>query len=105
MSTTLRRALATVELRQISLVGVGSHIGEDLAVLEADDAVGLPGDVRVVRDDDEGHAVLPVHASHQVDDLLAGLAVDLAGRLVAEYERGLVDQRPRDRSPLLLAAV
>ena len=37
-------------------------------------------------------------------DLLGGLRVEVAGRLVGEHELGLVDQRAGDRDALLLAA-
>ena len=40
----------------------------------------------------------------QVDDGGRGAAVEVAGRLVGQHDRGLVDHRPRDRDPLLLAA-
>ena len=37
-------------------------------------------------------------------DLVAGLRVELAGRLVGQDQDRLLDQRPGDRHPLLLAA-
>ena len=37
-------------------------------------------------------------------DLVAGLAVELAGRLVGEDDHRVLDQGPGDRDPLLLAA-
>ena len=37
-------------------------------------------------------------------DLVAGLGVELAGRLVGQDQDRLLDQRPGDRHPLLLAA-
>ena len=62
------------------------------------------GDVHIVGHDDEGDPALAVQSPHQCDDLLAGFAVDLAGRLVTEDQRGLVDQRPRDRGALPFAS-
>ena len=48
-----------------------------------------PGGVQVVED---------------LQDLALGGAVDVAGRLVGEDQRGIGDDRARDRDPLLLAA-
>ena len=45
------------------------------------------GGVRVVGDHDDGLAVLAVERLQQVEDLVAGLAVEVAGRLVAEQQR------------------
>src|SRR5207248_6584309 len=76
----------------------------DLSIFEPDYSIRLGNDGGVVGDEDEGHAMLAIHPSHQADDLLAGLAVDLSGRLVAENQRWLVDQGARDRDPLLFAS-
>ena len=40
----------------------------------------------------------------QLEDLLAGLAVERAGRLVGQQDQRVVDQRPRDADALLLPA-
>ena len=45
-----------------------------------------------------------LNLEQQVDDLLAGRAVQVAGRLVGEQDRRIVGQRARDRHALLLAA-
>ena len=42
--------------------------------------------------------------AQQGHDLRAGVAVEVAGRLVGEDERRLGDERPSDRDSLLLAA-
>ena len=39
-----------------------------------------------------------------VHDLVGGLRVEVAGRLVGQQDRRVVDQRARDRHALLLAA-
>ena len=43
-------------------------------------------------------------AEQQLDDVVAGGAVEIARRLVREHDHRLVGQRPRDRDALLLAA-
>ena len=40
----------------------------------------------------------------QVDDLAAGLGVEVAGRLVGEDDQRPLGERPRDRDALALAA-
>jgi hypothetical protein len=60
--------------------------------------------VRVVGDHHDGLPVLAVEALQQVEDFVAGLAVEIAGRLVAEQQRGVGDQGPRDADALLLPA-
>ena len=62
------------------------------------------GRVRVVRDHDDGLAVLAVERLQQVEDLVARLAIEVAGRLVAEQQRRIGDDRARDADALLLAA-
>ena len=79
------------------------QIGQHLAVLHADDPPGVAGDVRLVRHHDDR---LPgvVQLVEQAEDFLARAAVEIAGRLVGQQDRGLVDQRPGDGDALLLAA-
>ena len=76
----------------------------DKSVADADDAVGMGGDRRVVRDQDDRQAILAVEVAEEVEDLLAGLGVEVAGGFIGDQERAPVDQRPGDRDPLLLPA-
>ena len=57
----------------------------------------------VVRDHHDGLAVLAVELLQQSQDLLRGLAVEVAGRLVADEERRVRNDRAHGDS-LLLAA-
>ena len=41
---------------------------------------------------------------HQAHDLVGRFAIEIAGRLVGQHERGLIDQRPGDRDTLALPA-
>src|ERR1035438_1020280 len=47
--------------------------------------------VRIVRDHDDGLAVLPVQRLEQIQDFIAGLAGKVAGRLVAQQQRRVGD--------------
>src|SRR5215211_5389721 len=54
----------------------------DLTVTDPDDAVGDVDHLHVVRRGDDRDAAVLVHDAQQLDDLLAGLQVEVAGRLV-----------------------
>ena len=60
--------------------------------------------LRIVGHDDDGLAVLAIQDLQQVQDLVGGFAVQIAGGLVAHQQLRIGDQRPRDRDPLRLAA-
>ena len=55
-------------------------------------------------DDDHRQPLLLVETSEQRDHVLAGAAVEVAGRLVTHEDRRAVDECPGDRHALLLAA-
>jgi hypothetical protein len=74
-----------------------------VAVPHPDDPPARGGDLRLVGDDHEGLALVPVEASEEGDDLGRALGVEVAGGLVGQDQLRPVDQRPRDRGPLLLA--
>ena len=76
----------------------------DAAIVDDDGALAARGEARIVGDEHERRAHAPVQPENQVDDLLAGLAVEIAGRLIGEQDLGLRRKRPRKRDPLLLAA-
>jgi hypothetical protein len=75
----------------------------DVAVAHADDALGPGGNVVFVGDHDDGlaHGVELRQALH---NLVAGLGVEVAGRLVGQDDTGIIDQSPGDGDALLLAA-
>lgn len=54
-------------------------------------------------DHDDGGAAF-VDLAEQVDDLKREIGVDVAGGLVRDDERGVVDERARERDALLFAA-
>ena len=75
----------------------------DPAVANRDHAMGVGGDVGFVRDEDDGVAGA-VQAIEERHDFDAGLRIEVAGRLVGEQDRRVVDQRARDGDALALTA-
>ncbi len=73
-------------------------------VAHAKGAVAEPGEVGVVRDEQDRHPVLAAQPLEQRDDLLARLGVERARRLVGEQQARPVRERTRDRDALALAA-
>ena len=74
------------------------------ALVEMQRAPRAVGGVRIVRDHHDRLAVIAVERLQQVEDLVAGLAIEIAGRLVAEQQRRVGDDRARDADALFLAA-
>ena len=62
------------------------------------------GDVGIVGRDDEREPELALQRVDQVEHALAGVGVEMAGRLVAEQQLGPLRERAGDRDPLRLAA-
>ena len=67
-------------------------------------APGAIGGVRIVRDHHDGLAVVAVERLQQIENLVAGLAIEIAGRLVAQQQRRVGDDGAGDADALLLAA-
>src|SRR6266576_444197 len=76
----------------------------ELAFVEIDRPAGAGGGMRIVRDHDARFAVLAVERLQQVENLVAGFAVQIARGFVAEQQRWVRDNRARDAHTLLLAA-
>jgi len=74
------------------------------AVVHRDDPPGLRGDPPVVGDQDPRERPLPPQGLEQVNDVVAGVFVKVACRLVCEQHARGLDQRACDRDSLLLAA-
>src|SRR5215208_576572 len=75
-----------------------------VAVDQRDDAVGTRGHPWVVGDDDDRLAELVHRPAQQAQHVGLGLGVQVAGRLVCEYDGGPRDQRAGDGHALLLTA-
>ena len=67
------------------------------------DARQLPGDLRVVADEQQARVDFRAQLADQVEHLLGVLRVERAGRLVGEHQLRAVRQRPGDGDALLLA--
>ncbi len=78
---------------------VGEH-----ALLQVKRPPGAIGGVRIVGDHHDRLAVIAVERLQQIEDLVAGLAIEIAGRLVAEQQRRIGDDGARDADALLLSA-
>jgi hypothetical protein len=62
------------------------------------------GDGVVVGDDDEAIAEIAMEPQKQIDDLVAGVNVEISGGFIGEDQGGTVAQGARDGDALLLAA-
>ena len=71
---------------------------------QAHDAAAARGERGIVRHQHQRRAALFVAGEQQVDDLPAGVLVEIAGRLVGDENRGIGRQRAGERDALLLAA-
>src|SRR6266571_2329709 len=76
----------------------------ELAFVEIDRTRGASRGVRVVSDHDDGLAVFSVQRLQQIQNLIAGLSVEVACRLIAEQQRGVADNGAGDANALLFAA-
>src|ERR671932_1934524 len=77
-------------------LGRSTVVVRNAAVAELDRPIAPACDGRIVGGDEDGHAVQPAQLEEELDDVLAGLGVEVPGRLVGEQEPWLVDKRPRD---------
>ena len=77
-------------------------VGDYKTVLESDDSLRMLGDVLLVGDDDDC-LPFPVEPLEDGHDLLARSGIQVAGRLITEDDRRIVDESPRDSDTLLLA--
>ena len=101
--TAIRRSL---HLPVCAAVGVANAagvkpVGNDLAILEVDHPPGVTRNVQLVCDHHNRRA-LPVQLAQQAHDLLTGMGIQVAGRLVGEENGGMVDECAGDGDPLLL---
>ena len=79
-------------------------VGDDVAVLEGDDAGAVLGDVHLVGDEDDGNAAFLLELLEDVHDLDGGSGVEVAGWLVGKQDGGRVEQGASDGDALLLAS-
>jgi hypothetical protein len=82
--------------------GSGGLTDGEAALVHDADPLGPAGDGGVVGDQDQGQAAFPPQVFQQDDDVVAGVLIQVASRLVGQQHPGLLDQSPGDRGPLLL---
>jgi hypothetical protein len=75
----------------------------DLAIAQADDAIGVFKQPRVVRGKDECEAQALVEAMHQVDKLCGVVRVKICGRFVSQHQRGPMDDGASNGDALAFA--
>ena len=76
--------------------GVPQLIRGDPAIQQTDDAIGGGGQGLIVGNQNQRAAVVAVQPDEQINDLLPGRRVQIAGRLIREQNGGPVRERPRD---------
>ena len=99
-----RRAAAPAAWRRQGQRLVAPLDALNAAVAQANDAVGQGGGIGIVGDHEHGDAALLVEPAQEGKNLRAGLGVEVAGGLVGQDDRGVVDQGAGNGHPLLLAA-
>src|SRR6185437_13420451 len=70
----------------------------DFAVAQADDAMGMRGDVRLVRHQNDRVAAF-VQSRKERHDFLASSGIEIPGGLVRQQERRMIHQRARSSLP------
>src|SRR5690606_22475892 len=98
------RLARTNPVRVMAVSSVSRRSVDQQALVKVHGAGGELGGLGVVGDHDDGLAVFAVEHLQQAEDLVGGLAVEVAGGLVADQQGGVGDQGAGDRHALLLAA-
>ncbi len=102
----LRPRLAHSNGRYLNMVSPFTLPGfaAELPLIQMQHMLGARRGVRIVRHHDDGLALLLIQRLQQIEDLIARLAVEVAGRLVAQQQRRIGNDRARDADALLLTA-
>ena len=77
-------------------------IRSNFPIADADDTVGVIGDVTLVSDQND-RVSFRAKLIEKFHDLDTGLGIEVSGRLVCENDRRMVDERACDRDTLALA--
>src|SRR5262249_48516584 len=101
VSARNRISAAATSASQRSDDGRSDRGADDPAVSHPHDTLGRLGDAGVVRDEQDRLAAA-VKPAKELEHLEPARAVERAGRLVGEEQRGLVRERARDRESLTL---
>ncbi len=81
-----------------------ARVGLDASILEHHHAVGIGRHLRLMRYQDDGQPLFAVEAGDRGHDFGRGLRIDIAGRLVGQQDRRVMDQGASDGDALLLTA-
>src|SRR5262249_9093089 len=93
--------------RCFSRSGAGTScltVSHEYAFVEMERMARAFGRMRVVCHHDDRLAVLAIKRVLEIQDLVAGFTIEVAGWLVAEEQHRIGDDRPRDADALFLAA-
>src|SRR5476649_259746 len=77
---------------------------DQLPRLQGDDAVHPPCQVEIMRREQGGEAGVADDVEEDRRNLVSGVLIEIASRLVAQQDARLVGKRPDDGDALLLAA-
>ena len=72
-----------------------------LAVADGDHAIHVMGDLQIVANDDHRETMQAVQFFEKVEYTQGGRGIHFAGRLICQYQDGIVCQGNADRNPLL----
>src|SRR5260370_1409463 len=105
ISRRARRKARFIARPSLSRQG-GRHalVADQKTVGDAQDTIAAARQRHVMSDQDQGRAVGARQLEQQIHHLLAGRAVEIAGRLVGQQELGTAHEGARHGDPLLLAA-
>src|SRR5262249_13316037 len=82
----------------------GPRAFHERAALDSIDPIGHADDLTTVRHHHDGPAGLARERVEQIEHTRRRLGVEIAGRLIGENQRRVMDQRSRDGDALLLAS-
>ncbi len=80
------------------------HRFDENALVEMQRPLGAFSSARVVRDHDDGLAVLGVERLEQFENFITRSPIEIASRFVAQQQRRIGDDRTGNADALLLAA-
>ena len=105
----MRRQLDATFPRGVNECEAQAHLSvplvfDDAAAGESHSAMRTRCQVQVVRDEHERGAQFFVQLHQHLDDAVAGVGVEIAGRFVGEQDLRLVRERACERDALLFAA-
>src|SRR5579872_362767 len=81
-----------------------STIVDDPSIPKSNDSISEPGDFICMRDHDDGDSMSSVQLLKNVHDLGACMRIELPCGFVGEQNLRIIDERARNRYPLLLSA-